>query len=118
MTAASLPTMAKDAVRWSIIFSVLMILAGLGAIIVPVAAGLAVTIFVGWMLVFGGVAHFVVGWQMRTAGALIWEMLVGILYVAVGGYVLLHPGAGLASLTLALAIFLLIEAALELTLGF
>jgi uncharacterized membrane protein HdeD (DUF308 family) len=48
----------------------------------------------------------------------IWEVFVGILYIAVGGYLLINPVLGIVSLTLALAIYFVAEAALELVLFF
>jgi uncharacterized membrane protein HdeD (DUF308 family) len=45
-------------------------------------------------------------------------VLLGILYIFVGAYLLFHPVAGLASLTLALAIYLFAEGVLELILWF
>jgi uncharacterized membrane protein HdeD (DUF308 family) len=117
-TSMGLPGLVKKSITWSIILSTLMILAGFLAIVVPPAAGLAVTILVGWLLVLSGVMHFVYAWYPRSAGAIVWEILVGIAYVVVGGYVLLHPLAGMAGLTLALAIYLFAEAVLEFILGF
>lgn len=114
----SLPGLVKKSITWSIVVSTLMILAGLLAVVVPPAAGLAVTIFVGWLLVFSGLMHFVYAWHTRSAGSIVWEILVGIAYALVGGYVLLHPLTGMAGVTLALAIYLLAEAMLEFILGF
>jgi len=111
-------TIAKQSVGWSIALSVLMILAGVLAIIIPPAAGITVTLFVGWLLIFSGVAHFVFGWHVRTAGGFVLELLLGILYVLVGVYLLFNPVAGLASLTLALAIYLFAEGILEFVLSF
>lgn len=62
-----------------------MILAGLLAIFIPPVAGLAVTIFVDWLLIFSGVTHLVFAWQTRTSGALVFELLLGVLYLVVGG---------------------------------
>jgi uncharacterized membrane protein HdeD (DUF308 family) len=121
MSAASSPsvgTIVKGSVGWSIGLSVLMIVAGLLAIVVPPAAGVAVIFIVAWLLVFSGVAHFVFAWHTRTTGGFLWELLLGIAYVFIGIYVLMHPAAGLASLTLALAIYLFVEGILELVLGF
>ena len=111
-------TIAKQSVGWSIALSLLMILAGVLAIIIPPAAGITVTILVGWLLVFSGVAHFVFGWHVRTTGGLVWEFLLGLVYLVVGAYLLLHPVAGLASLTLALAVYLFAEGILEFVLSF
>ena len=98
--------------------SVLMIVAGILAICSPLAAGLAINVFVGWLLVFSGCFHIVFSWDRRTAGGFTWDLLVGLLYVIIGGYLLLHPVRGLESLTLALAIYLLLEAILEFMMGF
>lgn len=118
MSATSIATIAKQSVRWSIVVSILMILAGVLAIVIPPAAGIAVTILVGWLLVFSGAAHLVFGWHTRTAGGFVWELLLGVLYILVGAYLLFHPVAGLASLTLALAIYLFAEGVLEFILSF
>lgn len=117
MSTPSLVTIAKESIGWSVALSILMILAGILAIVVPAAAGIAVTIFVGWLLVFCGAVHLVFAWHTRNTGALIWELLIGIAYIGVGAYVLFNPVAGLASLTLALAIYLFAEAILEFVLS-
>jgi uncharacterized membrane protein HdeD (DUF308 family) len=114
----SLGTIAKESVGWSIGLSVLMIIAGVLAIVIPPVAGFTVLLIVAWLLMFSGAFHFMFAWHTRTAGGLIWEVLLGILYLAVGVYALLHPVAGLASLTLLLAGYLLVEGVLELVLSF
>ena len=117
MSASSIGTIVKESIGWSIGLSVLMIVAGILAIVVPPAAGIAVAILVAWLLVFSGGAHLVFAWHTRTAGGFIWELLLGIVYILVGVYLLFHPVAGLASLTLALAIYLFAEGILELILS-
>jgi uncharacterized membrane protein HdeD (DUF308 family) len=114
----SLGTIAKESVGWSIGLSVLMIIAGVLAIVVPPVAGLTVLLVVAWLLIFSGAFHFVFAWHTRTAGGMIWELLLGFLYLGVGVYALLHPAAGLASLTLLLAAYLFAEGVLELVLSF
>jgi uncharacterized membrane protein HdeD (DUF308 family) len=118
MSETSGATFVKKTVGWSIGLSVLMIVAGILAIASPLAAGIAVNIVVAWLLVFSGVAHLVFGWHTRSAGGFLWELLVGILYIFIGVYLLMHPVAGLVSLTIALAIYLFLEAILEFVLGF
>jgi uncharacterized membrane protein HdeD (DUF308 family) len=108
----------KHITGWSIAVSLLMILAGILAIGLPVAAGIAVNIVVAWLLVFCGLAHLVFGWHIREIGGIIWEVLLGVLYIGVGAYLLTHPVAGLVTLTLALAIYLFAEGVLELVLSF
>ena len=118
MSVTSLGTIARQSVGWSIGLSILMLVAGILAIVVPPAAGLAVVLVVAWLLMFSGAAHIVFAWHTRTTGGVLWELLLGVLYFAVGVYALLHPVAGLASLTLFLAGYLLAEAVLEIVLSF
>src|SRR5262249_40517039 len=99
----------RSATTWSIVLSVLMIVAGAMAIGVPMVAGVAITALVAWLLIFSGLLHLAFAWRSGRAGAVLWEILLGIVYGAIGFYVLMNPVAGLASLTLALSIYLLIE---------
>jgi hypothetical protein len=48
----------------------------------------------------------------------LWELLVGVVYVVAGTYLLLNPVTGMVSLTLGLAIYLFAEGLLEFILGF
>jgi uncharacterized membrane protein HdeD (DUF308 family) len=118
MSATSPGTIVKKAVGWSIGLSVLMIVAGILAIASPLAAGIAVNVLVAWLLVFSGGVHLVFSFYTRTSGGFLWELLVGILYIFIGVYLLVHPVVGLVSLTIALAIYLFVEAILEFALGF
>jgi len=118
MGKSLLGTIAKQSVGWSIGLSILLIVAGILAIVMPPAAGIAVLVLVAWLLMFSGAVHLVFAWHTRTAGGMIWELLLGILYIFVGIYVLLHPVAGLATLTLFLAVYLFLEGVLELVLSF
>jgi uncharacterized membrane protein HdeD (DUF308 family) len=116
--ANSITTDVHRATTWSIGLSVLMIAAGVLAICVPVVAGVAVTALVGWLLVFSGLLHLAFAWRGGSAGSIVWEILLGLVYGAIGVYLLASPVAGLASLTLAIAAYLLMEGVLEFVLSF
>jgi uncharacterized membrane protein HdeD (DUF308 family) len=118
MAESSLVGIAKRSVGWAIALSVLLIIAGILAIVVPPAAGIGVAIVIAWLVLLGGVAHLAIAWHLRSTGAMIWELLVGFLYLAVAVYMLFWPVAGLASLTLLLAAYLFGKGVLELILGF
>jgi len=118
MSVTSATAFVSKSIGWSIALSVLMILAGIVAIVSPLAAGLAVNIIVAWLLIFSGCVHLVFAWFRPSAGGFLWELLLGILYGFIGIYLVMHPVAGLESLTLALAIYLFIESILEFALGF
>lgn len=118
MNATSPGTIARTTVSWSVFLSILMILAGIVALSAPAAAGISVTVFVGWLLIFSGIAHLAFGWDMRTSGAVVWEVVLGILYIVVGAYLLSHVEAAVAALTVLLGIYLFIEAILEFALSY
>ena len=63
-------------------------------------------------------AHFVFAWFTRRTGSVLLKVLLGILYLCVAVYLLEHPARGLATLTLALAFYLLIEGSREIVLFF
>lgn len=118
MSATSAATFVKKSVGWSIGLSVLMIVAGVLAIAAPLAAGIAINVLVAWLLVISGCVHLVFAWYTRTTKGFLWELLVGFLYIFIGMYLVMHPVAGLAALTIALATYLTLEAILEFVLGF
>lgn len=105
---------ARRTTRVSIGVSILLILLGLLALILPGAAGIAVAILLLWIIVFSGIAHLVHAWDARGTGDFLWHLLLGIVYVVVGIFLMLHPRESLASLTLVLAILFLMEAGLML----
>lgn len=114
----STAALGKKSVAWSIGISIILILAGVLAIAIPRAAGIAVSALFGWLLVLAGAGHLLFAFHIRTFGGLIWELLLGILYLLVGAYLLFHPVAGLVTVTFALAIYLFAEGVLELILSF
>ena len=105
------------ATTWSIVLSVLMAGTGILALFMPALTGVAVTIVFGWLLIFSGILHFGYAWQAARPGAAIWEVLLGVVYSAVGFYTLVHPVAGLSALTLALVIYFTFEGILEFALA-
>jgi len=99
--------------RWLTVIGIVFIALGALAIIEPAVAGLAVTILVGWVLLFAGAAHLVAAFGGGGAGRTMWQLLVAVIYIAGGLYLLTHPQMGLGALTLYLAIILMMEAVLE-----
>ena len=103
----------RKASSWFIGMAVLFIVLGIVAIVEPGVAGLAVTILVGWLLIFGGGAHMVSAFSGGGAGRVIWQVLIGVVYIVGGFYFVTHPLLGLGTLTLVLAMIILIAAVLE-----
>jgi len=95
------------------VIGIVFIILGVLAIIEPAVAGLAVTIFVGWLLLFGGAAHLIEAFGGGGVGRVLWQLLLAAVYIVGGLYLLTHPLLGLGTLTLWLAIIFVIEAVLE-----
>ena len=108
---------ARESIGWSIALSVVLILLGIAALAMPLAAGLAAAVWAAWLFVLGGVMHLILAFHVRGAGSHIWEALLGLLYLVIGVFLFMHPLAGLVSLTMALGIYLCVKAVFEIIAG-
>src|SRR5713101_4769306 len=113
MTSQSPVSFLHKASGWSIAWGALLIVFGILAVGSPLLAAVAVNALIAWLIVLGGAVHLVLAFHARGAGSVIWRMLVGVAYIAFGGYLLMHPLLGVASLTLLLASLFLIEGVLD-----
>ena len=104
----------KQLAGLSIGLAVLIIVLGLVAILKPFAAGIGISIFVAWMIVFGGFAYLIHAFTAGRAGSFMWRTLIGVVYIAGGIYLLLHPAIALASFTLMIAAILIAEGVFQL----
>jgi uncharacterized membrane protein HdeD (DUF308 family) len=109
---------SKQSVGWGIALSILMILAGILAILVPPLAGIAVAVLIAWLLTLSGVMHLVFAWHVRSTGGLIWEVLIGLLYLALGFFLFARPISALVTLTIFVAGYLFVRGVLEIIAGF
>jgi uncharacterized membrane protein HdeD (DUF308 family) len=107
----------RGATTWSIVLSVLIMIAGFLAIALPYVFGITFTLIVAWMLIFTGVLHIVFAFSAGRPRAAVWQVLLGLVYGFIGVYILMNPVAGLAGLTFAIAVYLFAEAVLELALA-
>ncbi len=102
---------ATGAVRttrgWAIAAGVLLVIGGVLALGAPFIAALVAALWVAWGLVFGGVAELVSAYS--SGENRVWKVLLGLLYLAVGVYMLLRPGTGLVALALTLAWLFLVQ---------
>jgi uncharacterized membrane protein HdeD (DUF308 family) len=118
ISSTHLSALTPKSINWSIALSVLLILAGLFAILIPPLSGLAVTLIFAWMMILSGITHFVFAFKTHTTGGVLWELLVGAIYLFTGVYLLLHPLDALIALTLILAFYLFFEGVVETILSF
>ena len=112
------PTVSGGKSSGRTIVGVLLIITGLLAILLPFIAGIAITAFIGWLLLFAGIVHLIYCWHSRSTGGVVWQLLIAILYLFVGFYLIFHPARGLVTLTLLLASYFVVEGVIELVLYF
>jgi uncharacterized membrane protein HdeD (DUF308 family) len=86
-----------------------LVILGLLAIAAPVFASLAVTIFLGWLLIVSGGLGLIATLRARHAPGFIWSLLSAILALAAGALLILSPLRGTLSITAVLIAFLFIE---------
>ena len=86
-----------------------MIILGVLAVIVPVAATLAIDLFVGWLLVISGIVGLVAMFSAKNIPAFLWTLVTAALSLAVGGLLVWKPVAGALSLTILLTAFFIAE---------
>lgn len=98
---------------WSITGGILMVICGFLAIAIPFVSSIGIVLLVGWLILFAGMAHLYFAFRTRGIGGILWQVLLGLVYSVAGIYLIVHPLLGLLSLTIVLALFLLVAALLE-----
>lgn len=110
-TSVSAPaSLLKSASGLSIAWGILLIIFGMVAISAPFFAAVAVNAAIAWLILLAGAVHLVLAVRAHTAGSVIWKILVGLAYIVFGGYLLINPLLGVASLTLLLGSLFIVEA--------
>jgi len=99
----------------TIAMGIVLLLMGFFAMGSPLVAGLSVAMMVGIILIIGGIGQLV--FAIKTGKGLL-NILLGVLTIILGGYMLSNLGAALASLTIFLAIYLIVSGILETVMAF
>ena len=118
MTEGTWLAEAKKNAGLLIFLGVLTVIFGILAIAAPLMTGLAVTLFVGFLLIFMGIARIVHAVKSQQWGTGIWGTIIGLLAVGAGLVMVFRPGVGLASLTMILAVYFLVDGISEIIAAF
>jgi uncharacterized membrane protein HdeD (DUF308 family) len=86
-----------------------MIVLGVIAVCAPVAATIAVDIYVGWLLLFSGLVGLIAIVSTHHVHAFLWSLITAALSVAIGVLLILKPIQGAVSLTVVLTAFFIAE---------
>src|SRR5580704_2579211 len=99
----------KRAFESSVALSVLLIVFGVLAVILPIVSSIGITILIGWLVAFAGIAQFAHAFQSENVDQTLWMLMLSIYYLTAGAYLLTGPDLGIVGLTLVLGIFLAAE---------
>jgi uncharacterized membrane protein HdeD (DUF308 family) len=88
---------------------ILLVVLGLAAMIAPLIASLAFTIFLGWMFLISGVAGLAMTFWARQMPGFWWSLLSAALAVAAGLVLLARPAQGVLTLTIVIGAYFLAE---------
>ena len=94
------------------------LIAGLLALLSPLYAGLSLTLMVGALLLVSGVSQCVIAFKAGALGKGLLMFLIGALMISAGLYMMQHPVAGLASITLLLAAYFVAAGICDLIVAF
>src|SRR5262249_39707920 len=105
----------KDKIFWT---GTAMTAVGILAVLFPVLTTLSVELMVGWLLVFAGAATLYGAFSVEGTGPFFGQLLLGLLKLALGVYLVMHPGFGMIALTLLLAAVFMVDGAVQLGFAF
>jgi uncharacterized membrane protein HdeD (DUF308 family) len=94
---------------WHLVQGILLVLAGLLALIFPVASTFTVTLIIGWVLIFSGIFQ-AISLLRGSDSPLFWLPLVSVvLFILIGALILRNPAEGVLTITLLMIIFFMME---------
>jgi uncharacterized membrane protein HdeD (DUF308 family) len=118
MNIESIGPAIKNVSPWLIVWSIVTFVCGILAIILPLTISFGIALIIGSLMLAAGIGHLVFAFQTRSVGGFLWQILLSALYVIAAICLMANPLLGVLSLSLFLAIFLLLEGILEFALFF
>ena len=103
---------------WFFALGSLMIILGGVAIVFPLATAIAAKTLFGWLLLIGGAVQVFHAFSTKGWSAFFFNLLVGIVYVLVGGWLAFLPLTGILTLTILLASAFVAQGILEALMAF
>ncbi len=99
----------KSGSRMSTLWGILVLLLGIFSLAVPWIPGLGLVLMIGIALILAGVAKLIFSFGSHSFGRGVLRFLIGALAIFAGGALVAKPGAGLATITLLLAAWFLVD---------
>jgi uncharacterized membrane protein HdeD (DUF308 family) len=103
---------------WSLALGILLIIAGVTALLFPMIAAVVAVLYIGWFaLIAGGIAA-AIAIKTRAEPHFGWRLMVGVVYLLLGFLLVANPQAGAASLALFVGALLAAAGVVEIALAF
>jgi uncharacterized membrane protein HdeD (DUF308 family) len=118
MNIESITPVIKKMSSWLIVWSTVTFVCGILAIVLPLTISFGIALIIGCLVLTAGIGHLVFAFQTRSVDGFLWQILLSALYVVAAICLLANPLLSVLSLSLFLAIFLLLEGILEFVLYF
>ena len=93
---------------------VIMLILGVLALAVPVAATITVDIFIGWLFLISGIVGLVALFSAKHIPAFLWNLVTAALSAVVGVMLIWKPVEGAVSITIVLTAFFIAEGVFQL----
>jgi uncharacterized membrane protein HdeD (DUF308 family) len=106
-------TAAREHWKAFLFEGILLAILGLAAIVVPPLASLAVTIFLGWLFLVGGIVGLAATFWARQMPGFWWSLLSAVLALVAAFVLLMRPAQGVLTLTIVVGAYLLAEGAVS-----
>jgi len=118
MNTESIAPSITKASPWLIVWSTVTFVCGILAIILPLTISFGIALIIGSLILAAGIGHLFYAFQTRSVDGFLWQILLSTLYVIAAICLLANPLLSVLSLSLFLAIFLLLEGIVEFALYF
>ena len=103
------PETIKSHWKLFLVEGIVLVILGIGAVLIPMLASLAVSIFLGWLFLVGGIVGAVTTLMGRHVPGFWWSLISAAITIVAGLYLVGWPVAGAVSLTIVLAAYLVAE---------
>ena len=120
--ALLVPALGIEEVRahrgWFLFMGVALIILGTIAVASAEIMTLVSVMLLGWLLLFGGIFEVVHGFARRAWGGFFINLMGGLLYAVTGILMISHPGLAAATLTLMIAMLLVVAGTFRIVVAF
>jgi len=114
----SITQIVRDKWGWFLTLGIVLVIGGTLAILLPVASTLATSIFLGAILLVGGVMQIFHAFQVKSWSGFFWDLAIGLVQIVGGGIVYFDPFAGAVALTVMIAAVFLAQGVTQIMLSF